>query len=239
MADTQKANPWLIGAGIGANALGAILGSRANGQANQRIDQAQQRLYQLADDEQRRRNMLVQGIMPQLGNSLHMPELAKLGQSYGQSNGGSTASTFQGVPSIQGSKIGSTMGTIGGITGGIAGSAFGPLGTAVGSAIGGATNKFFGDQFGKGRRTANTATQNGGYEQQFDQAMAEAVRRRDAGDVEGAKQVLQQGYNTFQQGSGAYQAKGGNYATVANQAINQNPEKWQTYESIKKSLGMA
>jgi hypothetical protein len=238
MADV---NPWLIGAGVGSNVLGAVLQNRQANRQNEQTAMSQERLYQLAQQEQQRRDMLTRAILPQMGRTLGNPGLAQLGSTYGQIGGNSNMGQGGGlVPQTPGSSAGKALG-IGGAGLGMASAAgLGALGGPPGMAATGALlgGKYIANQVGKGRRTANLATGEGGHERQFDEAMAEAVRRRDAGDIEGAKQILQQGYAAFMQGNQAFQAQGGNHAKVANQAMNSNKPKWDTYQSIAQSLGV-
>lgn len=254
----NSTNPYLIGAGVGSNILGAILQYKALNKQSQQALAAQNRLYGLADQQNAERQSLTGAILPNLGKTLGIPGLNQLGQQYGQlgANPMPTGSGDAMVPQPGGSTVGKVAGAAGtgvGLAGlaahGLAsagasvGGLAGPLsflGGPIGMAIGGGLlgGKLIADQIGKGRRAADTATQNGGYEQQFDQAMTEAVRRRDSGDVQGARQVLQQGYQAFMEGSNAYQAAGGQQQKVAGQALNQNPQKWATYNSIAQSLGV-
>lgn len=239
------------GVGFGLGILGNKIANRANQQQN-----AWSRA--LTEQEIRRRNML-QGIAaPSMLRALGYTDPNQIQRMTMQISGqGMNPTGNFNAPNTPGSTAGKILGLgatgagLGGLaaqglaaTGMNVGALAGPLsflGGPVGMAAAGVLGlgSLAANKISQGRRTANLATQNGGYEQQFDQAMAEAVRRRDSGDLEGAKQVLQQGYNTFMEGARAFQQKGGNYAKVAEQALTQNKPKWDTYRAIAQSLGMS
>ena len=77
-------SPWLIGAGVGSNVLGAIMNARAQGQANNQSQMSQDRLYDLAESEQARRDQLTQAILPLIGKNLGSNAISQLGASFGQ-----------------------------------------------------------------------------------------------------------------------------------------------------------
>lgn len=210
-------NPWLIGAGVGSDILGAILQNSQMNKQNQRIQDAQNRLYGLGDQENSIRMSLMGNALPQMGQTLGIPGLGQLGAQYARI--GAQPSPYTNatgaVPSVPGM---SAAGKIG-----MAAMGLGPLLVA--------------NKFGAGHRTADTATGEGGFEQVFGQRMADIVKQRDAGDKAGAAKALQQAYLDYQQATNAYRGKGGNYRKVAEQSLTNQPLQ-QTYRSIAQSLGM-
>lgn len=89
-------------------------------------------------------------------------------------------------------------------------------------------------QVGQGRRAADRGVQ--AYENPFGDELASVVRKRDAGDMDGAKAQLEQAWNRYRQGVSQGFAQGGKDALVAQQSLN-NPILRQTADSIAKSLG--
>jgi hypothetical protein len=93
-----------------------------------------------------------------------------------------------------------------------------------------------GDQLiGRGRRAADRFVQF--YQNPFGAELADIVKRRDAGDIEGAKAQFGQAWNRYRQGVAQGFAQGGNDAVVAQQSLN-TPSLRQTADSIARSLGL-
>lgn len=212
-------NPYLIGAGVGSNVLGAILQNSQMNKQNQRISDAQNRLYGLGDQENSIRMSLMGNALPQMGQTLGIPGLGQLGAQYARIGAQPSpyANATGAVPSVPGM------------------SAAGKIGAGL---IGGPVGLLAANKFGAGRRTADTATDPGGFEQVFGQRMADIVKQRDAGDKAGAAKALQQAYADYIQATNAYRGKGGNYRNVAEQSLTNQPLQ-QTYQSLARSLGVS
>ena len=86
---------------------------------------------------------------------------------------------------------------------------------------------------GGGRRAADRGVR--AYEDPFNRELAEIVRRRDQGDIAGARQQFGQAWDRYRQGVGQGFAQGGKDALVAQQSLN-NPLLRQTADSIAQSL---
>lgn len=248
MADPQPSlGHQLIGQGV--NWLGQMgLGYLANRPI------AKQNAWQRAMVEQQiaRRNALQGLALPSMIRALGYRDPQQIQAMTGQVNAasGMPATPIATTPPATGTgtlgKIGAGagvaglgLGLAGKAIGGFGGAALGGLGATLGPVGAGVALGAMGlNKIGQGRRTANIGTGEGGFERAFDQAMAQAVRLRDAGNIEGARQALQQGHATFMAGINEFRNRGGNYQKVAEQAMNANPAKWQTYQSIAQSLGM-
>jgi len=146
----QSILPSLIGAGAGLTS--AVLQNQQSGQANQNLQQQSQMMYQLAQQEQARRDALTRAFLPSVGAGLGMRNPTQWAQqAYPTSlpTGGqyNFAGNPQAVQQPAGGGIGSTLaksaiGTgvglaanaaIGGLTGtgSAAGSALGSLASAI------------------------------------------------------------------------------------------------------------
>lgn len=158
-------NKILAIAGLGSSVLGGVLGSRAQGQANQMSQETANKLYGLAEEEQRRRLALSNGILPSLNRNLRLPagtgvqslgspasaqqgSTGNIPQSYAPPNGsggpGLGGALKKGIGGAgAGALLGSKIGAIGG-----------PLGMGIGAGVGAAAS-----QIGKiGANEANTWT---------------------------------------------------------------------------------
>lgn len=154
----------LAAAGLGSSVVGGVLGSRAQGQANQMSQETANKLYGLAEEEQRRRLALSNGILPSLNRNLRLPagtgvqslgsgppaqgSTGNIPQSYAPPNGsggpGLGGALKKGIGGAgAGALLGSKIGAIGG-----------PLGMGIGAGMGAAAS-----QIGKiGANEANTWT---------------------------------------------------------------------------------
>jgi hypothetical protein len=88
---------------------------------------------------------------------------------------------------------------------------------------------------GRGRRAADRGVQ--AYENPFGKELADIVRRRDAGDIEGAKAHFGEAWGRYRQGVAQGFAQGGKDALVAQQSLD-NPLLRQTANEIANSLGL-
>ena len=88
---------------------------------------------------------------------------------------------------------------------------------------------------GRGRRAADRGVQ--AYENPFGRELADIVRKRDAGDIEGAKAHFGEAWGRYRQGVAQGFAQGGKDALVAQQSLD-NPLLRQTANEIANSLGL-
>jgi hypothetical protein len=92
-----------------------------------------------------------------------------------------------------------------------------------------------GSAFGRGRRAADRGVQ--AYENPFGRELADIVRKRDAGDIEGARAHFGEAWSRYRQGVAQGFAQGGKDALVAQQSLD-NPLLRQTANEIANSLGL-
>lgn len=140
--------------------------------------------------------------------------------------GGATKVGLGGVSATQGaSAIPGALGLGGGA--GILG-----LGAATIPVLGGllAGGAYAANKIGQGRRTANTATGEGGFERNFNDALA----RISAG--QGTLADLQAARQQYEQGANAYIGAGGNQRKVGQQSLN-NQDLQETYRRLLAQLG--
>lgn len=76
--------PWAqLGAGVASNLASAHMQSSAVDKQNQQTTADKQRLYALADEEQKRRNAMIQQLLPLLGRDMNSPQLGSMLGAYG------------------------------------------------------------------------------------------------------------------------------------------------------------
>lgn len=246
--------PSWIPAAVGAGA--SILGSVMQGKA---ANKGSERQWELLAEEMKRRNAM-QGILaPSTLHALGYRNPADIEQATNVIRGGPAmgGNTMGAPPQPGSSTAGKVLGAVGsglGIAGtaaGLAGkigggAAIGTLNPATGALVAGGkgvlgllTNPwtagigaailggaYAANKAGQGRRTANKMTQ-GGPQEQFEAEMGQA---RTAQELDAA-------YQKFMSSLNQWKAAGGNSAKVADQALNQTPVLWQTYETRRRELG--
>ena len=239
-------NKWLPlimgGASAGTGLIGAKMVSNQMNRGNDLSQLNSQRMYDMAQQERQRRDQLSRMIMPNLmqGMGVSGPQARQyIGQMPSDASPGPATSNSEmstsapvSVPQTPTSKTSKVMGGIGGGLG-IAGSlrlagALGPAAPFAAPALmlgGLAANKI-----GQGRRTANLATGDGGFEKTF----VDALTRISAGG--GSLKDLQAAKQAYDQNTKAWIAQGGNQAKVAQQSLNNQPLQ-QTYQTLLRQLG--
>jgi hypothetical protein len=147
-------NTLLAIGGIGGTVAGTVLGSRAQGKANDISAANAERLFGMADREEQRRNQLTNFLMPQIANSMRMKGGAGGGNLPVFGNGSMPGQQQQPQGLMQPGQ--SRSGALGKTLGGAAlGMQFGgPVGAGIGAGVGAASNLF-----GRGRRAADPWTQ--------------------------------------------------------------------------------
>lgn len=107
------------------------------------------------------------------------------------------------------------------------------LGAATVPVLGGlvAGGAYAANKIGQGRRTANKATGDGGFEDEFNDALAWIS----AG--QGSLEDLRQARQNYEQAANAWIAKGGNQRKVAEQSLYKNDPLHQTYQTLLRQLG--
>lgn len=139
-------------AGLGASAGGAILGSRAQGQANDLNQQNADRLFGIADQERARRDQLTNTFMPSIYQNMRMkPPTGGVPQIGGPPNYGTGQQSSRGLAQPTGGGSGALGDTAMGA--GLGMQFGGPVGAGIGAGVGAASNLF-----GGGRRAANAWT---------------------------------------------------------------------------------
>lgn len=240
-------NTILAIAGLGSSVAGGVLGSRAQGQANQMSQESANRLYGLAEEEQRRRLALTNGILPSLNRNLRLPAgtgVQSLGappppqgstgnmpqQSYAPPNGsggpGLGGALKKGIGGAgAGALLGSQIGAIGG-----------PIGMGIGAGVGAAAS-----QIGKiGANEANTWTnQKSGPQAQLLQRAQGIIDPYNAAKASGsltpeqqaqAQKSLEELISWYSQVASQYGAQGSKQKNVIGQSYNTlNPifAKWR------------
>lgn len=207
------------------------LGTLGNRMATGPIREQNEWQRQQYEQERQRRNLMQSFAAPSMLKALgHQPEqIPGMTQQVRGNPPLGSGSTGNGmVPQAQDSRAGKILGGASAGLGaaGVLGlsSMAGPLGLAAG------LGSLAVSQIGKGRRTANMATGNEGFEGQFRGVLERAARG------EASLQELQAARQAYEQAIQAWQSQGGNHAKVAGQSLQNQPLQ-QTYQTLLSQLG--
>lgn len=72
-----------LGAGVASNIASAHMQSSAANKQNQVLEENRQRMYAMQDEEQKRRNAMIQQLLPLLGRDMNSPQLGSMLGAYG------------------------------------------------------------------------------------------------------------------------------------------------------------
>lgn len=232
-------------AGLGAAGVGAVLGSRAQGRANDLSERNADRLFGLADQERERRDQLQSILLPQILKGMRVPRGTEgIG---GPSIGGPRQAAPQAAPyaapyaapGARGGIGGAAKGALGGaMAGSKIGALGGPLGMGIGAGVGALASQM-------GKLGANEArdwvkgvqnpfgTRVGGIIDPIDRARAGGTLTPEM--LEAAKAALESeitGYNTA---ASQYRGLGGKQNRVIDQSYQTlNP----MFDAWRRSLVM-
>ena len=247
MADAPVSMPWgewlkqyALPAGVQFG-LGTLGNRMASGPSREQNAWERQKY----EEEQRRRNLMQSYAAPSMFKALgyqpdQIPGMTQ--QVRGSQLGGSSTGNAGMVPQTQGSTASKALGGVG--TGLALGSMVpggaGAIGAGLGAlGIGAGAIPFIGpallgaglaaNKIGQGRRTANTATGEGGFERNF----TDALTRISSG--QGSLEDLQAARQQYEQGANAYIGAGGNQRKVGQQSLN-NQDLQETYRRLLAQL---
>ena len=231
---------WIkLAGGLGLAGLGTYLGSRAQSQQNDKLEDRTVQNDALAAEERKRRDYYASIAMPSLLQSVGNRDPGVLNtaqQNMRTSNplpgtvptapaATQGPASFAWSPTDGPSALGRTAG------GAALGAKFGgPIGAGIGAAGG-----YFSSKIGNGRNAANNFVQS--VEDPFGAELAQIVRMKDSGDVAGAAARLQRTYQGYKAATMQAMNAGGNDATAARQSLA-NPKLQQTLQTIAQQLGV-